>query len=206
MNEDAGATFLDDLVRRTAGFRPWRKLVHVATGLAIASWLSFTPVGGRRAVAVLAAVAAVLVAADLARLRIPRVNRLFFRLFAPLASPREAAGIASSTWYVLGVLAAVALFPEPHAISGVLVLALADPAASWAGSRGGRPFLGGTLVGTLAFLLVAAVVLALRHEPITALATAAAVTLVERRAWPLDDNLVVPAACAAVLTAIDLVA
>lgn len=207
MTADPYQPALDELVRRTTGFRPWRKLFHAVNGLAIAGVLTYGPLARWQAAPTLGAVLAVLLVLDIVRLRIRAANRLFFRVFGRLASPREAIGIASSTWYVLGIFLAVALFPMPEAISAILVLAVADPAASWTGSRlGGRPFLGGTLSGTLVFFVVASVVLVLRHEPVTALATASIVTFAERRAWPLDDNLAIPVVCAGLLTAFAAVA
>lgn len=206
MISDVDEAALDQLVGRTTGFRPWRKLLHAVNGLAIAAALSFWPLAEWQAVVVLGVVCGIQAVLDLVRLRVGAANRLFFRAFAPLVSPREAVGIASSTWYTLGVFVAVALFPLDEAVSAVLVLALADPAACWVGSRwGGRPLMGGTRAGTLAFFIVAAVVLGFRHETSTALTAASIVTLAERRAWPLDDNLAIPVVCAAVLVAIGAV-
>lgn len=101
---------------------------------------------------------------------------------------------------------AVALFSREHATSAVLVLGLADPAASYAGQRWGhKPFLGGTVLGSTTFFLVAGGVLGSRHTLPLALITAAVVTLAERRSWPLDDNLTIPVACAAALTGLGFV-
>jgi dolichol kinase len=131
------------------------------------------------------------------------VNELFFRAFAALASPREARGIASSTWYAIGILAAFALFPRAIAVSSVLVMGLCDPVAGYVGRRyGRRPFLGGTLEGSLAFFAVATLILVARHPAGAALAAALVGALAERRSWPLDDNLAVPLASGATLAAV----
>jgi dolichol kinase len=88
-------------------------------------------------------------------------------------------------------------------VSAVLVLGLADPVAGYVGRRlGRRPFLGGTLEGSLAFVLVAAVILIARHPALVALPAAALSALAERRCWPLDDNLAVPLACGVALSAL----
>ena len=148
----------------------------------------------------------VLLAFDTIRLRVPRVNVLFFRFFQILVSPRESQNIASSTWYILGALIAIALFPISAALSGILVLAWADPTASYLGRRWGRrAFLGGTLEGTTAFLVVAVLILSVRHPLTIAIPSACLITLVERLAWPLDDNLVLAPACAGILTLSDLI-
>lgn len=147
----------------------------------------------------LGAGAFVVLVADILRLRYPPANVLFFKAFRLLASPREASGLASSTWYAIAVAAAVTLFPLQHAVSGILVLALADPAGSYVGQRwGARPFLGGTIAGSATFCLVAGVVLGLRHPPAVAAVAVVAAALAERRSWPLDDNLAIPLVTGAV--------
>lgn len=192
------------LVARTTGLQPWRRVVHAATGVVVAATLTWWPFPRAEAVAWLSTLACALIVLDVLRLRWPRANDLFFRWFALLVSPREARGIASSTWYVAGMACACALAPLPAAVTGTLVLALADPAASYFGRRwGSRPFLGGTLEGSAVFLAVALAVLIPRHGLAVALVTALPVTLLERRSWPLDDNLTVPALTAVLVRVLD---
>jgi dolichol kinase len=196
-------TELDVLVARTAGPQPWRKAFHAFNATAVAAAVVTLDPSDALLLGALGGIAAVLLVADLFRLRSDQANRLFFRMFAALASPREARGIASSTWYAIGLLAAFALFPREIGVSSVLVMGLADPLAGYVGRRfGRRPLLGGTLEGTLTFLAVAAVILMVRHPAPVALLAAALSALAERRSWPLDDNLAVPLACGAALTAL----
>ncbi len=137
---------------------------------------------------------------DAIRLYDPDLNRRFFRVFMALASPREAKELASSTWYLLGVLVTLLLFPRPYALAGILVLALADPAASVVGRLWGRiPFLGGSVRGTAAFAVVAFLVLLLFVPWWAALVTAVATALLEASPLDLDDNLLVPLTAAGVL-------
>lgn len=195
---------LETLVQLTTGLQPWRRAFHAANGVAIASVLWWWPHARTTAVALLAGGVVLLGLADLVRLKRPALNRAFFRWFRQLASPREAEKIASSTWYLLGITLAVAIAPGPAAVSGILVLALADPAASYFGRRWGRrAFLGGSLEGSLLFCAVTLAVLLPRHSWPIALATALPVTLVERRSWPLDDNLTVPVTCALVVNGLE---
>jgi dolichol kinase len=199
----SGHGLLAQLVEHTRGPQPWRRLFHALNGLVIAAALTWLPLTRAQAAWLLGALLTALLVADFARLASPSANALFFRAFRRLVSPRELAAVASSTWYVAGILLAVVLFPRAAAVSGVLVLALADPLASYLGRRWGRrPFLGGTLEGSAIFLIIAAGILALRHPPALALLTAPMVTLVERRSWPLDDNFTVPLVCAGLLTAL----
>ncbi len=189
-----------ELVERTRGLQPWRRLFHAGNGVFIFLVLKTLPVDTRIAVLFLGALLSVLLLMDGVRLTNPRLNRLFFRTFSYLASPREAGKVASSTWYLLGVVLTLLIFPRHEALAGVLVLALADPAAGFVGrSWGKRPFGSGTVEGTAAFAVVAFLALLLFAPWGAALAAAMVAALVERTPWPLDDNLVIPSTVAAVL-------
>lgn len=194
---------MDTLVDSTSGLQPWRRVMHATNGVLVALALTVLPISRGWAVALLLAALAAQGGLDLVRLRWPQVNAAFFSVFRHVASPREATGVASSTWYTMGLVLAVAMFPREAAVTGILVLALADPAASYVGRRWGRrPFLGASLEGTAVFATVAFLVLAARHDLATALVGAAASAMAERLSWPLDDNLTVPVAAAAVVTLI----
>lgn len=193
MTSNAELETLERLVARTRGRQPWRRLFHAANGTLIAAALVWLPISRTTELLVLSGLVVAAFAADWIRLTQRWANELFFRLFNRLASPREAAGVASSTWYILGITAAVAFAPEPAAISGILVMSLADPAASYLGRRWGRrPFLGGSLEGSVVFVAVALAVLLPRHSWPVAVPAAFVAMLVERKSWPLDDNLTVP--------------
>ena len=196
---------LAELVAKTTGLQTGRRIVHAITGTVI--FVAVTQLDLSKALTItgLSVLFLILLASDLVRLRVPHLNILFFRFFQILVSPRESQNIASSTWYILGALIAIVLFPISAALSGILVLAWADPTASYLGRRWGkRSFLGGTLVGTTAFLVVAVLILSVRHPLTIAIPSACLITLVERLAWPLDDNLVLAPACAGILTLSEL--
>lgn len=203
----AEAASLDALVRRTAGLQPWRRIFHALSGVAVAAGVELLDPGRAAVSAALGAVAVLLLAGDLVRLRSPALNLLFFRAFRSLASPREAGGVASSTWFVAGCALTVALFPRDVAVSAILVLALADPAAGYVGRRWGRrPFGKGTVEGSAVFTGVALGVLVAGHPFVPAGLAALGVTWIERSRWRLDDNLTVPLGTGALLTAFLLVA
>jgi dolichol kinase len=184
---------LDVLVERTEGAQPWRRIFHALTGSTIAAVLTFLPISRASALWLLGGAFAVLLTLDAVRLWSKDANTLFFRAFRHLASPREARGPASSTWYALGALVVVALFDRHVAVSGILVLALADPAASYLGRRWGRrPFLGASLEGTAVFFVTAFAVLAFRHTLPVAAVAALVCALAERLPGILDDNLTLP--------------
>jgi dolichol kinase len=179
-------------------------MFHATNGVVFAAALTWWPYGTWTATAALWTVVAVLLAVDALRFKVPAVNRVFFRVLRPFASPREARGVASSTWYAIGIATAVTVTPIPVAVSGILVMALADPAASYYGQRWGRrPFLGGSLEGSLVFFVVALAVLLPRHGLWIALGVAVPVTVLERRSWPLDDNLTVPVVSALLVWLLD---
>lgn len=185
---------------RGRGLQPWRRLLHALSGILLA-WLPAAAGLSRPAVVgLLGGFLLLLLAADVVRLRAPRVNALFFSLFPSMASPREEERLASSTWYVLGALIVYALFPSHVAAPAILVLALADPAASVLGRLLPSRALGkGTIGGSVVFLLVTMAVLGPAVGWVAALVVALGVTLVEVLPWPLDDNLTVPVAAAAFL-------
>ena len=184
---------LAPLVERTRGLQPWRRAFHAANGVAVALLPEAIGLGRGPVLVVLGILLVAVVAADIVRLRDTRLNTLFFRMFPALASPREAVGIASSTWYLVGVFLTYALFPMRVAVPGILVLALADPAAGTLGRLYGKRRLGhGTWVGSAAFLAVAFGVLALHLGAAAGLAAALIVTMIEVVPWRLDDNLTVP--------------
>jgi dolichol kinase len=188
------------LVARTAGPQPGRRLFHAASGLVIWALLRFTGIDSWAAAALFGALAAAGLAFDIARLRVPALNRLFFRIFPALTSPRERNRVASSTWFFAGVALALAFFPRPFAEAGVLVLALADSAASWFGRRYGRRRFGsGSVLGSSVFWVVTMVILWPVAGVLPGLTAATAVTLIEAVPWRLDDNLTVPIATAAAL-------
>lgn len=195
---------LQELVARTSGPQPWRRAFHAVNGVMIAAAVTWWPFSNAAAVGVLGSMVLGLLAFDVVRLSMPAANTLFFSWFGRLASPREADRVASSTWYMMGIAFAVAIAPGPAGVSAILVMSLADPAASYFGRRWGRrPFLGGSAEGSVVFLLVALAVLLPRHALPAALGVALTATLLERRSWPLDDNLAVPVGCALILRVLE---
>ena len=188
---------LSQLVERTQGLQPWRRVFHAVCGTALVLALLFFPLPQPLLLASLGAVLLAQATLDGIRLTRPSWNRLFFKAFSPLASPREARGVASSTWYTLGILLALALFPRAFALGGILVLALADPAASYLGQRWGKRKLGaGTLEGSTLFALLAFGILCFFAPWPQALGAALVTTVIEGIPWPVDDNLSVPLAAA----------
>jgi dolichol kinase len=184
---------LSAAVGNTKGIQPWRRVFHATNGTLVVLALTVLGIPVSAAIVFLGVVLVLLLALDVLRLLDPEVNLMFFRTFAPLASPRESSNIASSTWYALSSLLALLLFPLPYALAGILVLAWADPAANVVGQRWGRTgFMGGTLKGTGAFVSVAFLALVIFVPWPWALVTALVTGLVEALPIRVDDNLFVP--------------
>ena len=188
------------LVRSTEGLQPWRRVFHVACGLAIVAIAEYGGFGQSITLALLGAGIVACLILDLIRLNVPNANLVFFRWFAALASPREARGIASSTWFLCGVFATLLIAPSHLFTPSVLVLSLADPAANVVGRLWGRHSLGtGSWEGTVTFFLVASVVTFPFVGLPSALMAACVVAVFEVLPAGIDDNLSVPVVTALVL-------
>ena len=158
--------------------------------------------------------AAALAAAEAVRLIVPAVNVRLIAALGPFLKPREKRSPTAATWLALTSFVALFLFGREIAALALLYTALGDPAAGVIGSRYGRlrvrgfgRRLGGKSVeGTLAFLAAAmAVAVGVWVAGVygtlwPALAGAAIVAaLVEFLPVPVEDNVTVPLASAAVM-------
>ena len=185
---------------RLRGVQPWRRVFHAGNALVVAFLPPLLGLGRWAVVGILSALLVGLAAFDWFRLRRADLNALFFRMFPSLASDRERTGVASSTWYALGMILVYALFPSRVVVPAILTLGLADPAASTIGRIWGRRRLGkGTVLGTAVFAAVAFGVMATAVSPLVALVAAVATAAVEVLRIPLDDNLTVPVTAALTL-------
>ena len=102
---------------------------------------------------------------------------------------------------VAGLFLVAALFPTRVFVPAALVLALADPAASYLGRRWGeRPLGKGTVEGFMVFVVVAASTLLWSVPPGVAAVAALAAGFAEVAPWKLDDNLTIPVVVAAALS------
>lgn len=185
---------LDELVAATEGLQPWRRVFHAANGSVMVGLLATATLTREQLLVIVALALLGALAIDVLRLRVTAVQHLFFRFLSSLASPREAVGIASSTWYLAGVLVALLAFPLDVAMASILVLALGDPAASYVGRRWGRHRVpgDGSVEGTAVFWFVSLVVLLAFFPPHHAILGSLVATVVERIPWPLDDNFTLP--------------
>jgi dolichol kinase len=185
-----------------------RSIFHVASGAFSLALLRFLPTRTW----IIAVAATFMIAGwgmEAARRSSPAVNNVLMKVFAPVAHPHERHGINSSTWYTTALLLLGLFAPLRAAEIGVLVLAVADPAAGLVGRRFGRTRIraGRSLEGTLGFFVVGGVAaacwLSLVHAMawpaagLLAAAAAAVGALTELGSTKLDDNFTIPVATAA---------
>jgi dolichol kinase len=155
---------------------------------------------------------------EISRRKSPAVNERLMRFFSPIAHAGERHAVNSGTWFITALVLMAIFAPLRAAEVGVVVLALADPAAGLIGRKFGRIRLRArrSLEGTLAFLfagaLAALVTLTAFHAVplpariLIALAAAAAGAIAELGTTRLDDNFTIPltAASAAALAELAL--
>lgn len=199
MQEGSNELPLDELVSRTEGLQPWRRVFHVVGGLGVA-WLVYAMSPHAAATRWLfGSILAIAALGDLVRLRVEALNRIVFRTFRLLLRPREVSK-PSLTWYMLGVFLVLWVPDEASVVPALTVLAVADPAAGLVGQTWGTFAFGrGSVAGSLAFFAVAVALLFPFAGIFTALTVAAIATVAEVTPTPLDDNLLIP-----VVTALSL--
>lgn len=168
----------------------YRKLIHVST---VAVPLMVWVLPRWMSIALLAPAAALAVAVEWARLRLPWARYHFLRRTRTMLRPHERRGLAGATYMVVAYLVALLLFPKPIAVVAMLYNGLGDATAALVGKRWGRhrtrwgkswEGAGAALAVNLAVgLLVPGV------SPAAALVGALAAATLEFLPLPLDDNL-----------------
>ena len=183
----------------------WRAIFHALSGTTLVGGILIFELERPIYVGVVASVLTISLLFDLLRLRHHGINQLFFETFKKLVTTRESRNIASSTWFALGALITLTFFTEGIALSAILVHSWADPVAAYIGTKwGNQPLMGGSLQGVLAFAFIAFIALNLHHSFQVSFYPACLCAFVERLAWPIDDNLLVPPICAGIVTTLTL--
>ncbi|MBK9118037.1 MAG: hypothetical protein IPM18_00295 [Phycisphaerales bacterium] len=183
---------------------PWRaeisrKLLHLSSAaIPLVYWLAEWSRG--TLLAALGACCLFAIAVELARLSNSAFATVFRATVGFMVRSREWQRVSGATYVLLAAFASVALFPQLIAVAVLLILSVADTAASLIGLRYGRSqFLGKSWAGSTAFFLAAFAILWLldfRLGP--AVSAALLATVVEAaptlRCGPveLNDNVTVP--------------
>ena len=150
-------------------------------------------------VALLAVLSGLALTVEVARLRLPALNRLLLSWLRPLLKQAEGRRITGATHIAVSALVAFLVFDKPVAITALLFLALGDPVAAMVGSRvAGFRVLDKSPLGTLAFVMVSvAVAGVLAASDVVSfhwgLVVGAAIAgLIELAPSVVDDNLTIP--------------
>ncbi len=180
-----------------------RKVLHLSTALiAVIYWFTPRPL----MLALLLACVAIATTVEVARRQHAGFHQFFRTSVGFMVRAAEWHRISGATYVLLGSLLAILLFPKNHAIAGILVLAIADTAASLIGLRFGRTrFLGKSLAGSTACFVTATAVLVLTApvSPAVAFLGGLVAALAEAAPSPrfsifeLNDNVTIPVLTAA---------
>lgn len=150
-------------------------------------------------VVALGVMASAALALDVTRFRVPRLNRTYLRLLAPLLKRGEDRQVTGATYMLIAAFLVFLLLERHQAVACLLFLSLGDPVAALVGRRmpGPRIF-GKSPGGTLAFVAVAAAVAGVLVGSGVAdwhwglLVGGVIAALVELMPLKLDDNLTIP--------------
>lgn len=191
-----------------AGPTEWiRKSLHVLLTLAAAAILWWAPALTAQALLVAAALLAATVEAG--RRSSPGAEAAFLGIFGALMRPREAVSVTGATTLAVGLALTALLFPKGAALAGFLYVGLADAASALVGRRWGNHRYGNgkSLEGSAAFFLTALLIgIALPGIGLAlAGASALALTAMEAVTLPVDDNVFLPVAGAAVIRIMEVV-
>jgi dolichol kinase len=189
-----------------------RKALHLG---ALAIPVGILVVHRPAAVAILASIAALAVAADVARLRWRPAHDLVLLIFGPIMRPGELPPLGGpivlngATWMCISSALCAALFPAGIAAASLAMMMIGDAAAALVGRRWGRTRFPGTfksLEASMAFVVagwLAALPFGYFAEPALGpgvlLAGAAVAAAVEVLPIPLNDNIRVPLAAGLIL-------
>ncbi len=174
-----------------------RKLFHFFGGLGL---LSLYYAAGRKTALQLYGILAVLVlAVEIARLKIPAWNRFLYTYFGSFVRENEERGLTGTVPYILGVGLSLWAFSAPAASTAICFLAFGDVAATTIGQRFGRMKIGNkSLEGTAAFVIAAlfgGYLLSFAELGISSgvmILGALVAAGVELLPLPLNDNLTIP--------------
>ncbi len=188
-----------------------RKFYHFVSGILCFGLYAFV-LTRTQALFALGTIGGALVLLDVGRLYFPQLNRFGLWLFGAFMRREELKSLTGNSFFILGLLFIVLLFPKPIVLMSVLFLAVGDPAAAVVGSRWGQTKLwkGKSLEGALANFVATSIAsflagqlyfqLTVRDSFILALVGGTVSMIAELVPLPIDDNLTIPVLSASLLT------
>ena len=178
-----------------------RKIIH---NISLAIPIGYHYVSKETVLAILVPVFAFYLFFDVLRLVHPGFRRFFDRVITSrFLREREQRRLIGSTYFLIGVLLTIIVFPKEIAIASLYILIISDTAAALVGVVWGKTTLvpGKTLEGSLAFFVSGLVIVgfAMRGHELWGCLGVLGATLAELCPVTLDDNLVIPLVAGAIM-------
>lgn len=192
-----------------------RKFYHFVMGMICFSLYAFF-IEKKTALLLLALVGGPLVLLDLLRLKSAEMNDIALRLFGKIMRREELRSVSGNSFFVVGLLTIVALFPKPVVLLSVLYLAIGDPSAAVVGSLYGKHKIIGkkSLEGALANLFLSTLAtllmgigyfkLSIGQSIVLSLVGGFSSVIAELLPTPIDDNFTIPVVSATLLAIVAL--
>jgi dolichol kinase len=183
---------------------PWlelrRKIMHIYP---IAIPIGYHYVSKETALTILIPIFACYIFCDVFRHFHQGFRRIFDRIITSrFLREQEKHGLIGSSYFVLGTLLVIILFPKPVAIASLYILIICDATAGIVGSSWGRiRIFGKTLEGSLAFFISGMIFVGFTMRDNLLWGTLAVVgaALVELIPTWLDDNFTIPLVAGGIL-------
>lgn len=176
-----------------------RKLYHSLGGVGLLSL--YYILGRDRALLFYAGLFIIVLAADLARLRVPAFNRFMYERFGSFIRKNEANRLTGTPPYILGIGLSFFLYTPATATAAVCFLAFGDVAATTIGERWGKTKVGDkSLEGSAAFVIAAMIAgfalyfSGMEIRPVVIAIGALIAAGVELLSLPVNDNVLIPLA------------
>lgn len=181
-----------------------RKIFHLLGGVGL---LSLYFIFNRStALAVYGVLIAIVLVAEIVRLKLPALNSYIYTHLGGVIRPSEAQKMSGTVPYILGVGLSLYAYSTPVAAAAICFLAFGDVAATTVGERFGKTKIGGkSLEGTAAFIIASLLVGFLLPVAGLKLASwvmvlgALAAACIELLPLSLNDNLMIPIVSGAVM-------
>ncbi|MGE5480617.1 MAG: diacylglycerol/polyprenol kinase family protein [Chloroflexota bacterium] len=189
-----------------------RKSIHL---LSLSIPVAYVFLDRSFALSILAPLALLAIAVDLASKKVPAIHDLFFKVFGPMMRKHEKKKnrllLNGASWVLISACLMVIFFPKTYVVVGFTILIFADIAAALIGRRYGKtPLFNKSWEGTSAFIITALIVVAIYGQLFSApfeyfviasiAAIAAGFAEAAAKKIKMDDNLSIPLAFCLVMT------
>ncbi len=179
-----------------------RKMIHISSA---AIPLSYFFLSKQTVLSVLIPMLLLLLLIEVLKYKVELVYNLYTEFFSHLLREheydRKKIRLNGSSWLLLADIICILLFPKLIAISGMLILSLADSTSALAGRLFGKKQFAPnrSYIGSITFFVVGAVIVFLMPkytgaplEYIIGLAAVMATTVADAGNFPTDDNFLIP--------------